>query len=127
MSDSNPEIDQLIADLIATRKEIDREIGDLSVHWVIRPLSISIVRPNTIALLYGAFLIICFSLGIVFTFLKGTLVSLGVSLVVGALFVGGAVAGQVWGFAVQERNYLFEKAFGAERTKGLEDLGEKYW
>src|SRR5260370_27353712 len=128
MSDSNSEIDQLIAEFIGRRKEIDREMERVSTHWgVARPFPIYIVSPDTISLLYGIFLAICFALGIVFTFLKGTLVSLGVSLIVGALFAGGAVIGQVWGFATQQKSNLFDKALCDERTKDLENLGKKFW
>ena|SRR2546429_8559053 len=128
MSDSNSEIDQLIAELVATRKEIDREIERLSTQWrIARPFPIYVVSPDTISLLYGIFLAVCFALGIVFIFFNGSFASLGVSLIVGALFAGGAGVGQVWGFAIQEKNYLFGKALGDERTKDLENLGKKFW
>jgi hypothetical protein len=125
MSDTNSEIDQLTAELTATQKEIRREVEHLSTHWGI--FSIHVVTPNAIALLYGTFLAVCFGLGIVFTFHSGTLANLGIALIVGSLFAGGAVVGQVWSFAIQEQNNLFEKAFGDERSKGLENLGKKFW
>lgn len=128
MSDSDSEIDRLIAELVAIRKEIDREIKHLSTAWgMFRPFSIYVESPNAIALLYGTFLVVCFTLGIVFTFHAGTLGSLGISLIVGALFAGGAAVGQVWSFAIQEQHNLFEKALGDERVKDLEDLGKKFW
>jgi hypothetical protein len=128
MSDSNPEMDQLTSELVTTWKQIDREMSQLSYHWGInRPFPIYVVTPNAIALLYGTFLAVCFGVGIVLTFHSGTLASLGVALVVGALFAGGAVVGQIWSFAIQERRHLFEKAFGDERTKDLENLGRKFW
>jgi hypothetical protein len=129
MSDSNSEIDQLTAELAAIQKEIDREIEHLSTRWgmVRGPFTIYIVSPDRINMLYWIFLAICFVAGIVFTFLKGTFTSLGVSLVVGALFAGGALVGQVWGFAFQEKHDLTRKAYGDERTKDLENLGKKFW
>ncbi len=128
MNDSNSEMDRLIAELAETRKEINREIDDLSPHWGIsRPFPLYIVNPDAIALLYGIFLVACFALGIVFTFHAGTLGSLGIALIVGALFAGGAVVGWIWGFALQKRVDLFDKAFSNEGTKNLEDLGQKYW
>ena len=60
--------------------------------------------PNAIAFLYGMFLVSCFTVGIVFTFYAGTRGSPGIALIVGALFAGGAVVGQVWGFTIQEQN-----------------------
>jgi hypothetical protein len=128
MSDSNSEIDQLSAELAATRQEINREIERLSIRWGIsRPFPIYIISSNLIATFYGTFLIACFVVGIIFIFHAGTLGSLGVALLVGALFAGGALVGQVWGFALQEKFDLFDKAFGDERTKDLEDLGKKFW
>jgi hypothetical protein len=128
MSDSNSEIDQLITELVATRKEIDREIERLSTHWgIFGPFQISIVKPEAIALIYGIFLAASFVLGIVFSLHKGTLANLGIALIVGTLFAGGAVVGQIWGFAIQEKGHLFEQAFGDERTEHLENLGKKFW
>ena len=48
-------------------------------------------------------------------------------MVVGSLLAGGAIVGQVWAFAFQERHSLLEKALGDERTKDLENLGKKFW
>src|SRR4029077_20153657 len=129
MSDSNSEIDQLKADLEAARNEIDREIGRLSTRWGLArsPFRLFIVSPDRINLSYWIFLTACLVAGIVCIFHKEPLRTLGVSLVVGALFAGGAVVGQVWAFAFQERRDLLEKAFGDERTKDLENLGEKFW
>ena len=129
MSDSNSEIDQLKADLEAARNEIDREIGRLSTRWGLArsPFRLFIVSPDRINLSYWIFLAACLVGGIVCIFHKEPLRTLGVSLVVGALFAGGAVVGQVWAFAFQERRDLLEKAFGDERTKDLENLGEKFW
>jgi hypothetical protein len=128
MSDPNPEIDQLITELVATRKEIDREIEHLSTHWgIFRPFQISIAKPEAIALIYGIFLAACFVSGIVFSFQVGTISNLGVPLIVGTLFAGGAVAGQIWAFAIQEKHHFFAKAFGDERTKRLENLGKEFW
>jgi hypothetical protein len=129
MSDSNSEIDQLKAERRAARKEIDREIGRLSTRWGLArsPFRLYIVSPDRINLSYWIFLTICLVAGIVCTFQKEPVRTLGVSLVVGSLFAGGAVVGQVWAFAFQERHSLLEKALGDERTKDLEHLGEKFW
>jgi len=78
-------------------------------------------------MLYWVFLVICFAVGVVFSLLRGTFANLGVSLIVGALFAGGALVGQVWGFAFQERQNLSDKAFGDQKTRNLENLGRKYW
>jgi hypothetical protein len=129
MNDSNSEIDQLQAELIATRKEIYREMAQLSPHWGIKVDSfpIYVVSPKTISLLYGMFLAVCFALGIAFTFFNGTFASLGIALIVGALFSGGAVVAQIWSFSIQGELSLFEKVLGDEGTKDLENLGAKYW
>jgi hypothetical protein len=129
VNDSNSEIDRLRAELIATRKEIDREIEQLSTHWGITvgsfPIYVSTTR--SIALIYAIFLAACFATGVVFTFLGGTVASLGIALIVGALFAGGTIVAQVWSFAVQEEHELFYKALGDERTKDLQKLGAKIW
>lgn len=125
MSESRSEIDQLTAELVATRKEIDREVEHLSTRWGI--FSIRVVTPTAIAWIYVAFLAMCLGLGIVFTLHSGTLAGLGIALIVGALFAGGAVVGQAWSFAIQEQHDLFDKAFGEERTKDLENLGKQFW
>jgi hypothetical protein len=131
MSDSNPKADQQrqIDDLFEARKEIDREIEDLSTRWGMArgPVRLSMVSPGRINMSYWIFLAVCFVAGIVFTLLKGTFSSLGVALVVGSLLAGGAIVGQVWAFAFQERHSLLEKALGDERTKDLENLGKKFW
>lgn len=129
MNDSNSEIDRLHAELIKTRKEINREIGQLSTHWGITVGSFPFYVSTTtsIALLYGAFLVACFATGIAFTFLGEALASLGIALIVGALFAGGAIVAQIWSFAVQEERDLFNEALGAERTKDLQNLGVKLW
>lgn len=129
MTDSNSEIDRLRAEFIATRKEIDREIEQLSTHWgiTVGSFPIYVATTRSIALIYGIFLVACFAAGIVFTFLGGTLTSLGVALIVGALFAGGAIVAQIWSFAIQEEHDLFYRALGDERTKDLEKLGAKLW
>jgi hypothetical protein len=132
MSDSNSEVDQvkqIAADLFAARKEIDREIKNLSMRWGMAtgPRWLYMVNPSRISTLYWIFLAGCFAAGIVLPLLKGTLSNLGVSLIVGSLFAGGALIGQVWGFAFQERQSLLEKALGDERTKDLENLGKGFW
>ena len=124
MNNSNSEIDELHAELIATRDEIYREMGRLSPHWEMKvgPFPIYVVSPKAISLLYGAFLAVCFALGIWFTLLNGTLASLGVALIVGTLFAGGAVVAQIWSFSIQGELNLFEQAFGDERTSDLKNL-----
>jgi hypothetical protein len=128
MSDSNSEVHQLDK-LVKKREEIDREIRDLSTRWgqARGRLPLYIISPDTISTSYWIFLAVSFVVGIIFTFLKGTFSNLGVALVVGSLFAGGAVVGQVWSLAFQERQSLLEKALGDERTKNLEKLGEEFW
>jgi len=91
------------------------------------PLRLYMVSPDRISTFYWIFLAVCFVVGICLTLLKGTPSDLGVALVVGSLFAGGAVVGQVWAFAFQERNSLLEKALGDEKTKDLENLGKEFW
>jgi hypothetical protein len=129
VNDSNSEIDRLRAEFIATRKEIDVEIKELSTHWgiTVGSLPVYVSTTTAIALIYGTFLVACFAAGIAFTFLSGAFASLGIALIVGALFAGGAIVAQVWSFAVQEEHDLFYRALGDERTKDLQKLGTKLW
>lgn len=129
MNDSNSEIDRLRAELIATQKDISREIKRLSVRWGLKvgPFPIFVSTVASISLIYGIFLTACFATGIVFTFLGETLASLGIALIIGALFAGGAIVAQVWAYAVQEQRDLYYTALGDERTKDLQKLGTKLW
>src|SRR5215469_4616951 len=131
MNDSNSEVDQVkqVADLLAARKDIDREIKNLSMRWGMAtgPRWLYIVSPSRISTFYWIFLAVCFVAGILFAVHSGTPSSLGVALIVGSLFAGGAFVGQVWDAAFQERHSLLEKALGDERTKDLENLGKEFW
>jgi hypothetical protein len=131
MNDSNSEVDQAkqVADLFAARKDIDREIKNLSMRWGMAtgPRWLYMVSPSRISTSYWIFLAACFVAGILFAVHRGTLSSLGTALIVGSLFAGGAFVGQVWESAFKERHSLLEKALGDERTKDLENLGKEFW
>ena len=91
------------------------------------PRWLYMVSPSGIITSYWIFLALCFVVGIVVAVFKGTDSNLGVALIVGSLFAGGAFVGQVWESAFQEKHSLLEKALGDERTKDLENLGKEFW
>ena len=128
MSDSQSEVDQLTAELQSIDAEIDREVARLSSHWTIDfgRFKLSVTGAKTITLIYMVFNSTLFTLGVVFTFLRGVFANLGVALIVGAIFSFSTLIAQVWSVSVQNASNIVAQAFGNIRNRRLENLGDRY-
>ena len=94
-------------------------------RWRVKffPFDITVTKVESIALVYVAFNVVCFVLGIAFVFLGGVLTSLGVAMIVGALFSFGAFWAQIWAISMQKDNNIVIQAL---KSKELEDLLKRY-
>ena len=67
----------------------------------------------------------CFIAGITFIFLGGVIETVGVAMLVGALFSEGAFVGQLWTITAQNNYMVYYRLWGEERFARLEDLKER--
>jgi hypothetical protein len=81
------------------------QVEVISLSWIIQLLNLA-----------------CFASGISFIFLGGVMQTVGVSLVVGALFAEGAFVGQWWAVTAQSSYTAFYRLWGDERFAQLDEL-----
>jgi len=83
------------------------------------------MSPVTLSRIVNYSNLACFVTGLVFAFLGGTISTVGVALLVGALFSEGAFMGQLWTITVQNRYIAFDRLWGGESFTRMEQLKEK--
>jgi hypothetical protein len=87
----------------------------------------AVMGTNTILVGYISFNTVCFATGVAFSLVGGIVTSLGLSLVVGALFGFGAFVAQFWIVALQREGEIWHRAYGGsdETTTNLKRLVKK--
>jgi hypothetical protein len=123
------EIDQLHAQLRSVRGELAQEVALLSSRWTINlgRYHVSYSFPAAaLSAVYTAFNLACLAAGVVFIFLGGTIATLGIAMVVGALFAFGTWIAQVWIVTAQRETDAYDRAFADDRFAHLKDLGDEF-
>ena len=106
MNDVNAELRQLREELQAVDQEFREAWYSIAGEWQFSLGPINIQRKIgsvTIAQVYVIFNAACFATGIALALLGGTISTVGVSLIVGALFSFGALVAQFWTIVTQQR------------------------
>lgn len=127
MDDTSAELGRLQEELQALDEVYQREFGRVT-GWQLAygPVRVpTVFTRQRVALVYALFNAICFAAGVVFSFAGGTLASLGVALVVGALFSFGAFVAQMWAVVYQRERETLRQVYGDEMTADLKRLIDK--
>lgn len=117
MDDVERQRDQLQRKLQRTNEAFDRERRSIASAWggKLGPFAVrATISAEAIVVLFIIFNVVCFATGVAFIFLKGTLQTLGISLVVGGLFSVGTFTAQWWDHAWQRMNNTLDRAFDSE-------------
>jgi hypothetical protein len=130
VDDSSAELDRLHEQLQAADEALKAALLRTAGEWkiVIGPVRLqAVVGTNSILLVYALFNTVCLTAGVVFSFARGTLASLGLALVVGALFSFGAFVAQFWAVTHQRESETVDRAYGGddEITVNLKRLVKK--
>jgi len=124
VDDSPAELDDLRSQLAATEEELDTRVAQEASGWGLPLAGIQqhVVGTGRIAAVYVLLNAGALGLGIAFTVLSRSLESLGVALVVGAVFGFGAFIAQFWAVAAQREFAVRDEVFGSlEDLKGLNE------
>ena len=122
------ELDRLYEELRMAEDAFSREFHSEVMTWrySVGPVRLrAVATSKLITNVYILFNIICFVAGVIFIFIGGITASLGVALVVGALFSFGAFIAQLWNVAQQREYEVLNNIFGRSKTAHLRELGEK--
>jgi hypothetical protein len=117
------ELDRLLAEIEA----LDEEYWSIMSRWThwglsVGPVSVSgYFGSQTIALTYASFCVTCFVAGGVLAVFSTTK-ELGVALVVGSIFAGGAFVAQWWAVQVGIERQVDAEVLGSRHTRQLRAL-----
>lgn len=128
MDDANAERHQLREELEAVEREFWTEWGRTRprLGFSLGPLRIwHQIGSMFIARVYFLFNTACFIAGVALAFLGGVFASIGVALIVGALFSFGAFVSQVWAVVAQHDRELLDQLAPDPQLEKLRDLGVK--
>ena len=128
VEDSISELDRLSQELRETEAAFTDEFRRIASGWHLgigRMHINAVVGPEMITVIYVAFNALCFAVGVAFVFFGGVFVSLGVAIIVGALFSFGAFLAQFYVVAFQREHERLERLFADERDANLKRLLEK--
>lgn len=128
MNDFTGDINRLRKELQDAEGEFWREFGDSAQRWQITlgPVHVrASIGSGFITRFYVFFNICCLTAGVVLTLLGGVATSLGVALVVGALFSFGAFLTQFWAVAAEREHATLALIDKDELTARLKQLADK--
>lgn len=122
MDDVNAERKQLYRELQAAEVNLVRRM--YAWHFSVGPFHINrVVTPQYTARIYVGFNIACFVTGLILVPLGGALNTIGVSLIVGALFSFGTFVSQFWAIQTQLEVDVARDVLGKEGE--FDELVEK--
>jgi hypothetical protein len=122
MDDLDAQRRQLNTELQATESELIKRIH--AWHYAFGPFHINrTITSRLTARIYVTFNAVCFIVGLILAPLGGALNTIGVSLIVGALFSFGALMSQFWALQAQVEIDVAREVLGKEAKFG--ELTEK--
>ena len=128
MDDPSVELDQLLEERAAAKAAFDREFKDVAWGWDL-PIGghhfTFRLDPGLTATLYFTYSLACLVAGIICILFQGVFASLGVALVVGALFSVGTFAAQFYAVNFQREQQLLDRMFDDELYGKLRNLAAK--
>jgi hypothetical protein len=127
---SGEELDGLHEELRSALREFEQLRGRWTSVNVISPIGPRGLRhfqmgPLLISYIVNLGNLTCFATGLVFAFLGGAISTVGIALLVGALFSEGAFLGQAWTITAQSEYAMSERLWGDEFYTHLMQLKEK--
>jgi hypothetical protein len=125
--------DQLAKELQHIREAFTKEYRSTTSAWggTLGPFTIDArISAEIIIAIYVTFNVVCFVAGVAFIFQRGVLQTLGISLVVGALFSFGTFMAQWWNHAWQIRHDTLDRSYNPgykdKRYSELQRLVKEY-
>jgi fatty acid desaturase len=127
MSDTHAEQRRLREEIQAVGDELWNELNRGSWwHFSFGPIKVQRrVESGFITRVYVAFNAVCFTAGVVLVFFGDIAASVGVALIVGALFSFGAFVSQFWAVVAQQEHELIKELEGDDRLARLRELRKK--
>jgi hypothetical protein len=130
MGGSDQELYQLKEELHAAIHEFDQKLSSMTSLYVLiqtgaRRRRIFYISTQSLSWIINILNLTCFTTGFIFAFLGGAISTVGIALLVGALFSEGAFVGQMWTLAAQNRSDISNRLWGDDMASSLTQLKDK--